>query len=102
MERIDIAIIGGGVIGLAVASAVASKDKDVFILERNKSFGQETSSRNSEVIHSGIYYPHDSFKAGTCFEGNRLLYDICRKNDIRHKRRGIIIVAREAPEMGFM
>lgn len=100
MERIDIAIIGGGVIGLAVASAVADRDKDVFIIEKNMSFGEEASSRNSEVIHSGIYYPKDSLKALTCLEGNRLLYEICRTHGIPHSRTGKLIVARDASEIG--
>ena len=99
MEKIDIAIIGGGVIGLAVASAVAGDDKDVFIIEKNMSFGEETSSRNSEVIHSGIYYPKSSLKALTCLEGNRLLYEICRTHGIPHSRTGKLIVARDASEI---
>jgi len=99
MERIDIAIIGGGVIGLAVASAVAGRDKDVFIIEKNMSFGEEASSRNSEVIHSGIYYPKDSLKALTCLEGNRLLYKICRTHGIPHSKTGKLIVARDASEI---
>lgn len=93
MERIDIAIIGGGVIGLAVAAEVAAVDKDVFIFEKNKSFGQEISSRNSEVIHSGIYYPKGSLKAETCLAGNELLYSICDSNGIPHKKTGKLIVA---------
>ena len=99
MEKIDIAIIGGGVIGLAVASVLAREDKDVFILEKNTSFGQETSSRNSEVIHSGIYYPEDSLKTSTCVEGSRLLYEICGEHGIGHKKTGKLIVARDASEI---
>ncbi len=93
MYKIDVAIIGGGVIGLAVASAVAGEKRDVFIFERHDSFGQETSSRNSEVIHSGIYYPKDSLKAKTCIDGNKLLYRICQANNIPHNKTGKLIVA---------
>jgi L-2-hydroxyglutarate oxidase LhgO len=66
-----------GVIGLAIASQVAREGREVYVLEKNETFGQEASSRNSEVIHSGIYYPKDSLKAKTCVEGNALLYELC-------------------------
>jgi len=89
----DITIIGGGVIGLAVAAQVADEDRDVYVLEKNETFGQETSSRTSEVIHAGIYYPEGSLKAKTCVEGNALLYELCRKYGINHKRIGKLIVA---------
>lgn len=98
MEKIDIAIIGGGVIGLASASEVARKSRDVFIFERDKTFGQEASSRNSEVIHSGIYYPKGSLKARTSLEGNRLLYEICEENNIPFRRTGKLIVATNSLE----
>ena len=99
MEKIDVAIIGGGIIGLAVASYTARDDKNMFIFEKNRSFGQESSSRNSEVIHSGIYYPTDSLKTETCVEGNRMLYEICREYNIPHKRSGKLIVARDSSEI---
>jgi len=89
----DIAIIGAGVVGLAIASQVASEDRDVYLLEKNETFGQETSSRNSEVIHAGIYYPKDSLKARMCLEGNALLYELCQKHRISYKKIGKIIVA---------
>lgn len=92
-DRIDIAIIGAGVIGLAIAAEIGDKDKDIFILEKNASFGEETSSRNSEVIHAGIYYPKDTLKAITCVEGNRLLYEICEKNNIFCRKTGKLIIA---------
>lgn len=98
MERIDIAVIGGGVIGLASASEVAEEKRDVFIFEKNKTFGQEISSRNSEVIHSGIYYPKDSLKAETCLEGNRLIYEISEENNIPFKKTGKLIVATNTHE----
>ncbi|MFC1570253.1 NAD(P)/FAD-dependent oxidoreductase [Candidatus Omnitrophota bacterium] len=98
MEKIDIAIIGGGVVGLAVASELAREDRDIFIFEKNKTFGQEISSRNSEVIHSGIYYPAGSLKAETCLEGNRLLYEICSSGDVPFKKTGKLIVATNTSE----
>lgn len=81
MEKVDITIVGAGVIGLAVAAELSKVYQDIFIIEKNSSFGQEASSRNSEVIHAGIYYPPDSLKAKTCVEGNRLLYELCRENN---------------------
>ena len=99
MERIDIAIIGGGVIGLAVAASMAQEDRNIFIFEKNMSFGQETSSRNSEVIHSGIYYPEHSVKTLTCIKGNRMLYEICSRNNILCNKTGKLIVARDGSEL---
>ena len=98
MEKIDIAIIGAGVVGLAVASQLAKKGRSIYIIERHSSFGQETSSRHSEVIHTGIYYTPGSLKAKTCVEGSRLLYEICTKNKIPHKRCGKLIVANSKDE----
>ncbi len=91
--EVDVAIVGAGVVGLAIAAEIAEQGKSVFVFERNSTFGQETSSRNSEVIHAGLYYPENSLKAKFCVEGNRLLYEICQKNDIPHKRFGKIILA---------
>ncbi len=96
--RADITIIGGGVIGLAIASQVAREGREVYVLEKNEAFGQEQSSRNSEVIHAGIYYEKDSLKARTCLEGNGLLYEICEKNGIAYKKCGKIIVATDYVE----
>jgi len=98
MEKIDIAIIGAGVVGLAVAAQLAKKGRLVYVIERHSSFGQETSSRHSEVMHAGIYYTPASLKAKTCLEGNRLLYEVCRKNKIPHKRCGKLIVANSKDE----
>ncbi len=89
----DITIIGAGVIGLAIASQVTREDREVYVLEKNETFGQEQSSRNSEVIHAGIYYEKDSLKARTCLEGNGLLYQLCEQNGIACKKCGKIIVA---------
>ena len=91
--EVDVAIIGAGVVGLAVATELSRQQKGVFVLEKNQTFGLETSSRNSEVIHAGIYYPEGSLKARFCVEGNPLLYDFCEKYGVDHRRLGKIIVA---------
>jgi L-2-hydroxyglutarate oxidase LhgO len=87
MEKTDILIIGAGVIGLAVARELSSSNKNIIVVEKNKSFGQETSSRNSEVIHGGMYYPAGTLKAGLCIRGRRLLYQLCEEQRIPHKGR---------------
>jgi L-2-hydroxyglutarate oxidase LhgO len=79
MEQVDITIVGAGVIGLAVAAQLSRGYKNIVLIERNDTFGQEISSRNSEVIHAGIYYPKNSFKAKMCVEGKELLYEYCIK-----------------------
>ena len=93
METTDITIIGAGVVGLSIASQVARKDKNVILVEKHSGFGQETSSRNSEVIHAGIYYPEGFLKAKLCVAGNVLLYQICKENNIPYKQTGKLIVA---------
>ncbi|MGA2297122.1 MAG: NAD(P)/FAD-dependent oxidoreductase [FCB group bacterium] len=93
MEKVDITVIGAGVVGLAVASYIADKKKVILVVEKNKTFGQETSSRNSEVIHASIYYPKNSLKGKLCLEGNEMLYEICKKNNIPHRNSGKLIVA---------
>jgi L-2-hydroxyglutarate oxidase LhgO len=72
MEEVAATVIGAGVVGLAVAAEVAETTGELYVLEKHQSFGQETSSRNSEVIHAGIYYPPGTLKARTCVEGNAL------------------------------
>ncbi|MBN1871509.1 MAG: NAD(P)/FAD-dependent oxidoreductase [Candidatus Omnitrophica bacterium] len=99
MNRIDVAIIGAGVIGLAIAQTLCKGHRSIIVLEKNDTFGQETSSRNSEIIHSGIYYPKDFLKTRFCIEGNRLLYEYCRECDIPHKKIGKLIVARNDREV---
>jgi len=91
--EIDAAIIGAGVIGLATAGEIAQRKKEVFVFEKNHSFGLETSSRNSEVIHAGIYYPEDSLKTRLCVEGKSLIYELCERHGIAYKKLGKIIVA---------
>jgi L-2-hydroxyglutarate oxidase LhgO len=98
LTEIDVAIIGAGVIGLATAREIAQEKKEVFVFEKNRTFGLETSSRNSEVIHAGIYYPEDSLKAKLCVEGKSLLYKLCDKHNIAYKKLGKIIVAADKNE----
>ena len=86
-------MIGAGVVGLAIARALALQGRDVLVIERHARIGEETSSRNSEVIHAGIHYPPDSMKAKLCVRGKELLYRYCRDRSIRHKRCGKLIVA---------
>lgn len=100
MERADITIVGAGVIGLAIAAEISKSCQNIFVIEKNTSFGQEISSRNSEVVHAGIYYPKDSLKAKTCTEGNYLLYEFCSKNNIPHKKTGKLIVTVDKKELG--
>jgi L-2-hydroxyglutarate oxidase LhgO len=98
MEHARIVIIGAGVVGLAVAARISEKSQDVYILERNPRYGQETSSHNSGVIHSGIHYPPGSLKAKLCVEGNKMMYGICEKYRLPHKKLGKLTVAVEEEE----
>ena len=100
MEKVDVIIVGAGVVGLAVAEAVSRlhPDKEVVLLEKWEKFGQETSGRNSEVIHGGMYYPTGSLKARLCVEGNKLLYEYCAKHKVAHQKIGKIIITRNAEE----
>ncbi len=95
----NITIIGAGVVGLAIAEKLSKDYNDVFLVEKHPVFGQETSSRNSEVIHAGIYYPNGSLKSKLCVEGKRMLYDYCREFDIRFKNCGKLIVATTRDEI---
>jgi len=99
MEEANIVIVGAGVVGLAIAAKLSEKNKGVYILERNSKFGQETSSHNSGVIHSGIHYPKGSLKARLCVKGNPLVYEICEKYRIPYKKLGKLTVAIEEEEI---
>jgi L-2-hydroxyglutarate oxidase LhgO len=94
----DVAIVGAGVVGLACAERMARAGRSAVLIERHGRFGQETSSRNSEVIHAGIYYPRGSRKARLCVAGNRSLYAWCAAHGVRHARVGKYIVAAAAAE----
>lgn len=91
--RPDITVVGAGVIGLGIASELSTRGKEVCVLEKNETFGLEISSRNSEVIHAGIYYPEGSMKANMCVEGKSMLYELCERQAIPHKKLGKLIVA---------
>jgi L-2-hydroxyglutarate oxidase LhgO len=95
-------IVGAGVVGLAIAARLAPDIPNLVVLERNPAPGMETSSRNSEVIHAGIYYPAGSLKARLCVEGNRRLYELCEHHGIPHRRTGKIITATSDAELGSL
>ncbi|MBU2532147.1 MAG: FAD-dependent oxidoreductase, partial [Alphaproteobacteria bacterium] len=90
---VETIIIGAGVVGLAIARSLAMAGHDVMVVERHDIIGSETSSRNSEVIHAGIYYPKGSLRARFCVEGKKQLYDFCRENGVDHARCEKLIVA---------
>jgi len=97
--EIDIAIIGAGVVGLGIAAEAAQEGKGVFVFEKNRTFGIETSSRNSQIIHSGIYYPPNSLKAKLCAEGRILLYELCEKHSLAYRKLGKVIIAVKQDEV---
>src|SRR5256885_13205727 len=98
VEKADCVVIGAGVIGLAVARAFALGGREVIVLEAAEGIGTETSSRNSEVIHAGIYYPKGSLMARTCVAGRRLLYAYCAEHGVPHHNCGKLIVATNQAE----
>ena len=93
MEQVDCIVVGAGVVGLAVARALAMAGREVIILEAAEGIGTETSSRNSEVIHAGIYYPANSLMARFCVAGRRMLYPYCAEKGVPHRNCGKLIVA---------
>ncbi|NOX52137.1 MAG: NAD(P)/FAD-dependent oxidoreductase [Gammaproteobacteria bacterium] len=100
MDHVECIVIGAGVIGLAVASRLAVQGYEVVVLERHNLIGSETSSRNSEVIHAGIYYPKNSLKAQLCVQGKQQLYEYCEQYRIGYQRCGKIIVAADEHQIG--
>src|SRR5512145_3357671 len=98
MESVDAIVIGAGVVGLAVARELARDGREVVILEAEDAIGTHTSSRNSEVIHAGIYYPHGSLKARSCVAGKELLYEYCVTHGVPHRRSGKLIVATDTAQ----
>ncbi|MCK4715473.1 MAG: FAD-dependent oxidoreductase, partial [Candidatus Marinimicrobia bacterium] len=99
MKKADIVVIGAGVVGLAITHRLSTIGKKIILLERHNTFGQDASTRNSEVIHGGMYYPTTSLKACLCVEGNRMLYEICSKNGIACKKTGKLIIANTDDEI---
>ena len=99
MDKVDCVVIGAGVVGLAVARALSMAGREVMVLEAADAIGTGTSSRNSEVIHAGIYYPAGSLKARLCVQGKAMLYDYCEARGIGHRRCGKLIVATSEAEV---
>jgi glycerol-3-phosphate dehydrogenase len=98
MDQANILIIGGGVVGCAIARAVSERWQDVFLVEQFPKLGMATSTRNSGVNHSGIYYPKNSLKARHCVKGNRVTYDFCKKHSVPFRHTGKLVVAANAHE----
>ena len=98
-ERIECAVIGAGVVGLAIARKLAMEGREVVVLEAETAFGTHTSARNSEVIHAGIYYATGSLKARLCVAGKHLLYRYCEEHGIGHRRIGKVIVASDETQI---
>lgn len=100
--NVECVVVGAGVVGLAVARALADQGKEVVLVEQERSIGCGISSRNSEVIHAGIYYPKDSLKAALCVEGKALLYQYCSDKHIPYQRLGKLIVAQNEVELSTL
>jgi len=100
MDQIDCVVIGAGVVGLAVARALARAGREVVVLEKEAAIGTEISARNSEVIHAGIYYPPGSLKGRFCVAGRQALYAYCESHGVNHRRAGKLIVATTPREIG--
>jgi len=98
MDRVDVVVIGAGVVGLAVGRALALQGHETLVLEAQPAIGQGVSSRNSEVIHAGLYYPSGSLKARLCVRGKALLYDLCDSHGVDHRRCGKLVVANHPAE----
>jgi L-2-hydroxyglutarate oxidase LhgO len=99
VDRVDVVVIGAGLVGLACARALALAGREVVILEAEDAIGTHTSSRNSEVIHAGIYYPQGSLKARACLAGRRRLYEYCAARGVPHRRCGKLIVATDKAQL---
>ncbi|KAJ1895279.1 hypothetical protein LPJ66_004692 [Kickxella alabastrina] len=110
MASVDHLVIGAGVVGLAVGRALSSGSgirkgasaRSTLVIDKNKQFGMETSSRNSEVIHGGIYYPKDSLRTRLCIEGKHLMYEYCKQNDVPHRRIGKWVVAQDDKQAEYL
>jgi L-2-hydroxyglutarate oxidase LhgO len=98
-EYIEYLVIGAGAVGLAIGRALADAGKEVIVADAEKAIGIQTSSRNSQVIHAGIYYPSGSLKAKLCVAGRKLLYPYCEQHNVAHERIGKVILATSAEEV---
>ncbi len=101
-DAVECVVIGAGVVGLAVARALAMEGREVIVLEAAGAIGTGTSSRNSEVIHAGIYYPQGSLKARLCVRGKELLYAYCAQRGVPHRRCGKLIVATSSSQLASL
>ena len=99
MPDTEIAVIGAGAVGLAIAARLAREHPNLVVLDRNPKHGMETSSRNSQVVHAGIYYPAGTLKARLCVEGRERVYDLCRRHEIPFAKTGKLITATRAEEL---
>jgi len=102
MFKIEAVVVGAGVVGLSIARALSARGVEVLVLEQEAGIGQVTSSRNSEVIHAGLYYPPDSLKARFCVQGKRALYQYCSERGVPHRRCGKLVVATSEDEGGAL
>ncbi len=102
MEHVDVVVIGAGVVGLAIAARLSKHLSNVLVIDKNAGFGEEISSRNSEVIHAGIYYPKGSLKAELCVAGKQALYEYCQQRHIPYNNIGKLIVAQNAEEETYL
>jgi glycerol-3-phosphate dehydrogenase len=99
MDQTNVLIVGGGVVGCAIAEALSRRWADIFLVEQYPKLGMATSSRNSGVIHSGLYYPKNSWKANLCVAGNRMTKEFCARHGVAHRTTGKLVVAKDAGEM---
>jgi L-2-hydroxyglutarate oxidase LhgO len=99
MPDTEIVVVGAGVVGLAVAARLAADSPGLLVLERHPRHGMETSSRNSQVVHAGLYYPAGSLKARLCVEGRERTWDLCRRHDIPHRKTGKLVTATRDEEL---
>jgi L-2-hydroxyglutarate oxidase LhgO len=99
MDTTEILVVGAGAVGLAVGARLARAGRDVVVVERHERSGCEQSSRNSEVIHAGLYYPQGSLKARLCVEGNRRMYEFCGARDVAHQRLGKLVIGNTPAEI---
>lgn len=102
MDRVDAVVVGAGVVGLAVARALAQAGRETIVAEAQPAIGQGVSSRNSEVIHAGLYYPPGSLKARLCVRGKELLYALCASHGVDHRRCGKLTVANSEAEVAAL
>jgi len=102
LDSVDVLVVGAGVIGLAITAKISQHFDNVLVIDKNTSFGEETSSRNSEVIHAGIYYPQNSLKAKLCVQGKAMLYDYCHERHIPVNKIGKLLVAHGEEEEAYL